>query len=105
MSTFLESVEQNLKGVEHFSVGLCPGCATCRDDYGFDTQEAFDHAIGAICNEGSFSWSSCDSCGSSLGGDRYDAHGFVDNQLNHFSVCSDCLFYYANGDVPDQWEE
>ena len=57
-------------------------------------------------DEGSFSWSQCDACGSSLGGDRYAAHGFLKGtrEIIHLDVCVDCLLYLANGDEPEEWE-
>lgn len=52
-------------------------------------------------DEGSFSWSSCACCGSRLGGDRYCAHGFDDDgEIIHFDICTNCLYFLANGDVP-----
>lgn len=99
-----------LEGTEFFSVGTCKGCAECGDV----NPESGD--------EGSFSWSGCETCGSSLGGDRYAAHGYVRipqtvrryqspysdkpaqtyvrkvRTLVHFDVCADCLQYFANGE-------
>jgi hypothetical protein len=60
---------------------------------------------GEYPDEGGFSWSSCDSCGSSLGGDRYVAHGVDANKdIIHMDICVDCLMFFANGDVPEEWE-
>lgn len=71
-------------------------CSSCSD---------FDPEIG---DEGSFSWSSCDACGSSLGGNRHAAHGLISpkkyarrTEVIHLDVCTDCLFYTANGDLPE----
>lgn len=62
-------------------------------------------------DEGSFSWSQCDSCGSTLGGNRYAAHGFVPDESDlptgevvHLDICEDCLCFHANGDIPENWE-
>lgn len=88
---FIKAVEIQLEGVEAFSVGACPdGCATCEDN---------PHA-----DQGSFSWQHCESCYSSLGGDRYPAHGLIDGEIEHFDVCGDCLMFHANGEAPDNWE-
>jgi hypothetical protein len=64
---------------------------------------------GEVCDEGIFSWSSCDSCGSHLGGSRYAAHavrrgddGKID--IQHISICEDCMLFHANGDEPEVWE-
>lgn len=52
-------------------------------------------------DEGGFSWHNCDCCGNPLGGDRFAAHGIDENEeLLHYDVCCDCLFYLANGDLP-----
>lgn len=58
----------------------------------------------SMAEEGGFSHSSCDSCGSSLAGDRYPAHYWAGGELRHDTVCVDCLMFHANGDVPDRWE-
>lgn len=64
----------------------------------------------ACAEEGGFSWSECDICGSSLGGDRYPAHWIYTapdgrRSIEHERVCVDCLMYAANGDVPESWGE
>lgn len=103
--TYLEALEHNLRGLSHVSAGACPTCEHC-GPFDPDDCDACD-----VANEGGFSWSSCDACGSSLGGDRYPAHGFSkpfdngDDILVHLDVCADCLCYLANGDVPEDWEE
>lgn len=51
--------------------------------------------------EPSFSWSSCDCCGSTLGGDRYPAHGWLGKTLVHLDVCTDCLYYLNYGQLDD----
>lgn len=60
-------------------------------------------------DEGGFSWRDCDTCGSSLGGNRYAAHGLVSpkryarrTELLHLDVCTDCLVFIANGDLPGE---
>ena len=93
--SFVEDVDRELEGIKFFSVGACPTCDSC-GPFDQDDLEAYDMA-----NEGHFSWSACDSCGSTLGGDRHAAHGFIGDDLHHFDVCVDCLFYHANGDVPE----
>ena len=75
-------------------VGLNTGLASCCPECG-----DFNEEIG---DEGGFSWSQCDTCGSTLGGNRYAAHGFAegDDTPIHLDVCEDCLCYIANGDLP-----
>ena len=103
MSEFTESIEQNLAGCKAFSVGSCPGCAEC----GLD-DEPTDHAQ-CLADEPHFSWSACDSCCSTFGGDRHPAHfiheGKYANVIVHCNVCTDCLFFHANGDEPDDWQK
>jgi hypothetical protein len=104
MSDYTAAVDRCLEGIEGLSAGACPNCPTCLeiippDDY----DEGADW--GETLSEGAFSWSSCDSCGSNLGGDRYPAHGFYTDdkgqrQLIHLDICTDCLMLIANGDEP-----
>jgi hypothetical protein len=51
-----------------------------------------------------FSWSPCDCCGDPLGGNREDMCGYnpKENTIQKgYSVCSDCVYYLANGCLPD----
>lgn len=58
-----------------------------------------------IAEEPHFSRSECDTCGSTLGGDRHPAHyAYGDRKIGHLMVCVDCVFYMANGDVPETWK-
>jgi len=41
--------------------------------------------------EPSFSWSSCDKCRSTLGGDRHDAVEWESNIGYPVEICCDCL--------------
>ena len=62
-------------------------------------------------DEGHFSWSACDTCGSTFGGDRYDmvlTNVGVDEHGKRYpmvevSSCVDCMVFAANGDLPDTW--
>ncbi len=118
MSVFTDAFDRvaGQNGLIAISVGLCPGCAVCISDYGYqdtedndgnvletaESQFERDYEAGDLCDEGSFSQYHCEGCGSHFGGDRYDAHGLnQDNQIVHFSVCVDCLQYIANGDEPE----
>ncbi len=53
--------------------------------------------------EPSFSWRSCDCCGSGLWGDRYDANGWnpTEKQVQEYSVCQDCIYYAEYGQLDD----
>ena len=85
MATALDGFD----GLTHCSTGLCPGCAVCQQDHDCSDE---DMRSGAAFDEGSFSWSSCEGCGSTLGGNRYAAHGVdSDGAILHLDVCEDCL--------------
>lgn len=100
MSAFIEAIERELAGLESPAVGPAPRtCAACKGRHEDD-------------DEGSFSWSRCDSCGSTFGGDRYVAHALRKGRSPrrranwiHLSICSDCLFFHANGDEPEDWSQ
>lgn len=107
--------------VAHYCEGLsvAPGtaacCGECLSDYGIEDTgdvDAMQEELYAQPDEGNFSNSQCDSCGSNLAGDRFTAHGLpiddkgaldYERDLYHLSICVDCLLYWANGDVPEQW--
>ena len=84
-NNFIEAVEEGLKGIKFVSGGKCTSCP--------EYTEWED--------DGSFSWGSCDCCDSTLGGDRYIAHGIIDGDLIHLNVCIDCLLYIANGEIAE----
>lgn len=92
---YQEAIQRNLKGIEHVSTGACPGCPECDLDKDCTEEER------ELAEEPSFSWSPCECCGSSLGGDRHPAHGLIDGNLVHFSVCSDCLYFLNYGQLDD----
>lgn len=96
MTDYTDAIERNLQGVEAFSTGVACGCSECGTE-SYDDPNDIPEELG----EGSFSWSACESCDSTLGGDRYPAHGWVDGSLCHWSICVDCLFFHNYGTVPD----
>jgi hypothetical protein len=100
MSDFAERVEHYLKGIEHVSTGPCPGCDEC----GLGDVEDMASPDYESAGEPSFSWSDCDCCGSSLGGDRHPAHGTYHGDLIHLDVCTDCVMYLEYGDEPTPQE-
>jgi len=83
--------------------GICGACESCQSAYGLGEDELTEGVEdGTIPDEGGFSWQSCEVCGSSLGGDRYAAHGIAANgDILHYDICCDCLEYLANGDIPE----
>ena len=105
MSAYTDAVERNLKGLEAVSTGFCPGCEECQDAYGLTAEEAEEKwSNGEIDSDPSFSWSACECCGSSLGGDREVAHAILDGEIIHMDgFCVDCVMYLANGDEPEEW--
>jgi hypothetical protein len=100
MSEFTDAIEHNLKGCKAFSVGACPGCSVC------GLSEEPTDAERELADESHFSWSACDSCGSTFGSDRHPAH-YVDDEreIQDLRVCTDCLFYHANGDELEEWRK
>jgi len=50
-----------------------------------------------------FSWSSCDCCGSMLGGNRYDCNGWNPRvkEIQEYTVCADCVYYAEYGQLDD----
>lgn len=98
MTSFIERVEHYLDGL-WVSTGPAPGCEAC----GLEGCESMEDEAYQLASEPSFSWSLCDSCGSGLGGDRHYAHGIThENEALHLSICTDCLLFHANGDLPDE---
>lgn len=124
---FKAAIEHNLKGLSHVSTGACKGCAECGleakecrkcDGDGKDWQHGHPDSPCPTCNgegeieptdrecdsasEGSFSWSSCDACGSTLGGNREPAHGVMaDGGILHLDICTDCLYFLNYGQLDD----
>ncbi len=93
--------------IEAVSIGLCGTCPTCQSDYGMEPREFYSTLEnGQIFSEGSFSWSSCDLCGSHYGGDREPIHA-IDKETQHLlhygEACIDCIMALANGEpYPDE---
>jgi hypothetical protein len=96
MSAYSDAVNRYLEALEHVSTGACPGCEECGLP---EDAESYD-------SEPSFSWSSCDTCGSTLGGDRHAAHGVSKGfGIVHMDICTDCLFFIEYGEEPEEAEE
>ena len=107
LTDFEKAIQHNTKGLASLSTGLVPCCAECCQSFGLEEQAMKKRLeTGEISDEGHFSWSSCDCCGSSLGGNRYAAHGFDKNgDIIHLDICEDCLCFLANGDLPENWRQ
>lgn len=48
-----------------------------------------------------FSSCRCDTCGTSLAGDRYGVTGLIDGEEYDLRCCTDCVHYIANGELPE----
>ncbi len=84
---YIRDFKKGSEGLEALSSGHCPGCEECGDD-----EEVDPH----------FSHSPCNICRRQLGGDRYPAHYMDDNdEINHLSICADCVYYLENGQLDD----
>ena len=104
MSKFTDSIDSNLAGIDHVATGLASCCGECCSAFGLDEDEMREGCeTGAIFDEGGFSSSGCDSCGSNLAGDLFAAHGFdKHDDVIHLDICVDCLLFHANGDEPEE---
>ncbi len=101
MSDYSGAVERELAGLTHESIGAIAGCAECWD--GFTDQD--DDESRELAEEPGFSWASCDSCGSTFGGDRHPAHAVTsDGDIIHLDVCTDCVMYLGAGEEPEAWQ-
>jgi len=99
-TAWTERVDAYWEGL-HVAAGPSFGCRDCglEDVDQFDADADARH--DAACDS-HFSWSKCPSCGG-LAGDRHAVHYWSDDGTlsGHANVCTDCLMYFANGDVPD----
>ena len=110
MCDFTDSIARNWPDYV-IAPGTVRDCYECTQGEEIDSDD--DQALQAY-DEGGFSWSSCDSCGSRLGGNRYNAHAIHKeafgpdakrpNDTHHIDICADCLCFHANGDIPENWE-
>ncbi len=98
---FVRAFIAGTKSLFAFSVGSCPGCATC----GLGDEPTDEER--ELADEAHFRWSACQVCGSTFGGDRHPAHYIYEpngaRSLEHVDVCTDCLLFAANGDEPEEW--
>ena len=98
MKTYVKAVAEYSAEFSTVAVGSSPGCAECAENPGGETE---------------FSSSGCEGCGSYLAGSRHAAHGLgrESGEWHHLDICSDCVQYHANGELPesagrlDRWRE
>ena len=90
------------EGITNLSSGHfeCPDCKVEFDDSGKCPKCGGDREC---FNEPHFSWSSCDCCGTTLGGDREYASGYnpATKGIQEYSICSDCVYYAEYGQLDD----
>jgi|ETNvirnome_2_300_1030623.scaffolds.fasta_scaffold73313_2 hypothetical protein len=96
--TFITNVTNYLTGLTAVSTGACPGC----DDCGLSDCEDTESEEYQCAGEAHFSWSNCECCCSTLGGDRHPAHAMSDGKLVHMNICTDCLFHIEFGETPEK---
>jgi len=79
MSEYTKRVKQNLEGLDNVRVGRIRDCLQCDDG----------------CDDGEFSYHTCDCCDTKVGGLRYAAHALSIqwDTLRHLTICEDCLRY------------
>ena len=60
--------------------------------------------LSSTGDETTFSWGSCECCGSNLGGRRHTAAGYAPEtrEVFEYEVCDDCLYYLEYGRLDDQ---
>lgn len=121
-SDYVSAFERGTKDLATISSGFNAKCPKCLRGYGYrDTEDGNGNVIvsaeskagedqesGRLPDEASFSWRACDTCGTTLGGDREYGHA-LDSRMDivHLSMCADCVMFIANGDIPDdetEWE-
>ena len=68
----------DIDDLDYLSTGVIESCEECSE----------------LSDEPFFSWSECNNCGSTLGGDRYVVHGRdKDDKIIHLEVCTDCIIF------------
>jgi hypothetical protein len=95
--------------MEALSSGLCSACSDCQDNYGVDELELKDMMDQGLSDEGGISRQGCDCCGNGLQQNLYAGHCWITlddgkEVLTHLELCSDCMMFIANGDLPENWE-
>ena len=97
-------VSHFMRGLVAISTGPRPGCPSCLKEYG--DVEAIERA------ETWFSWSPCEICESTLGGDRCEWHALEAGEIAdprniwpeviHGTCCMDCMYYLNYGRLDDK---
>ena len=88
--------EHATNSLKHVSGGnaVCPECG---ERWGDDDECPECDMNRDMADEPFFSWSACDECGSTLGGDRHPVSGIDgDGDIVHLDVCVDCYMDIAS---------
>lgn len=105
MSAYTSTVTRRTLGLKFFSVGMCPDCEDCAENFGLKIAEYNRQLEAGMIEWGtdiSARW--CDSCGTTTLGKRYPCHWVCDDRtIGHGDVCTDCYGYHANGEEPEDW--
>ena len=92
-----QAFDSGSEGMQSLSSGANHACSECNPD------EVNEDSFNKLCHESHFSWSACNLCGSSLGGNREPAHYIDDrDELCHIEVCEDCVYCMEYGRLDDQ---
>lgn len=102
--TWLDDFNAKTEGISHISTGSqLRDCRQCMaSDFDIERLERESDDGETLPTEPYFSWSPCDTCGSTLGGNREDSHGIYDGALIHLACCTDCVVYIANSELPTE---
>jgi len=90
------------EGITNLTIGHI-NCPECGDPFDGETICNNCGADKEMYDEPSFSWGTCDCCGTSLGGDRYFATGYnpIEDEIYEYSVCMDCIYYAEYDELDD----
>ncbi len=105
---YIDAFNRRTSDLQFLSCGICSKCSDCQST--FDAGElTLERLIqDGLTDEGGYSRSGCDCCGSSLYQMLYAGHAYVDlggkQVLTHLDLCVDCMLYIANGQLPERWQ-
>lgn len=98
--------ERRTEGLEAISCGLCASCSDCQSTFDASELELERLIDRGLCDEGGFSRSGCDTCGSWQQQLLYAGHALMEldgkQVLTHLEICQDCMLYIANGQLPGE---
>lgn len=94
------------EGIENLSTGHihCPDCGEETRDAWLETGTCPECGQSRECaDEPYFTWSACECCGRSLGGNREHATGYHrrHNDIREYEICTDCAYYAEYGQLDD----